>query len=72
MTSKARPCHAREAAGRPRLARMLALAYWPEARIEDGTYESYADLARVLAIPRARMTQIVQLRYNRRGFRRPC
>ena len=41
---------------------MLALAYWAEARIEDGTYESYADLAHVLAITRARMTQIAQLR----------
>ena len=47
----------------PRLARMLALAYWAEARIEDGTYENYAELARALGITRARMTQIAQLRY---------
>ena len=47
----------------PRIARMLALAYWAEARIEDGTYESYADVARAIGVTRARMTQIAQLRY---------
>ena len=39
---------------------MLTLAYRAEARIKDGTYEDYADLARDLAITRARMTQITR------------
>ena len=39
----------------------LALAYYVERCIEDGTVESYADAARRLGITRARMTQVMDL-----------
>jgi len=47
----------------PRLARMLALAHHIEALIESGELRDYAHAARLLGITRARMTQIVNLRF---------
>ena len=44
-----------------KLAMRLALAYYVERCIEDGTLESYADAARRLGITRARMTQVMDL-----------
>ncbi len=44
-----------------KLAMRLALAYYVEQCIEDGTLESYADAARRLGITRARMTQVMDL-----------
>lgn len=43
------------------LAMRLALAYYVERCIEDGTLASYADTARKLGITRARMTQVMDL-----------
>jgi hypothetical protein len=44
-----------------RIARNLALAYWIERRIEDGSLKGYADAARQLGVTRARVAQIVDL-----------
>ncbi len=44
-----------------KLEMRLALAYYVERCIEDGTLESYADAARRLGITRARMTQVMDL-----------
>ena len=44
-----------------KLEMRLALAYYVERCIEDGTLENYADAARRLGITRARMTQVMDL-----------
>ena len=44
-----------------RAARMLALAYYVERLVEEGTLKSYSDAARQLGVTRARMTQILNL-----------
>ena len=46
-----------------RLARQLALAYHVERLIEKGVLKDYAEAARLLGLTRARMTQIVNLRW---------
>ena len=45
-----------------RAARMLALAYYIERKIDTGEIESYADAARRLSISRARVSQVMALR----------
>jgi len=45
-----------------RTARMLALAYYIERKIDAGEIESYADAARRLSISRARVSQVMALR----------
>ena len=45
-----------------RAARMLALAYLIERKIDAGEIESYADAARLLSISRACVGQIMALR----------
>ena len=47
--------------GPTRLARMLALAYLIEQRIEEGVLRDYAHAARALRVTRARMSQIADL-----------
>ena len=44
-----------------RAARMLALAYLIERKIDAGEIESYAAAARLLGTSRARVTQIIRL-----------
>ncbi len=46
-----------------RLARQLALAYKIERLVEAGELRDYADAARTLGMTRARLTQIVNLRW---------
>ena len=58
-----KPNDALAAAPRPtRAARMLALAYLIERRIEEGTLRDYADAACRLGVTRARVAQIMDLR----------
>lgn len=45
-----------------RLARMLALAYLVDQRLDDGDFPTYAKAARALGITRARLCQILDLR----------
>lgn len=45
-----------------RLARMLALAYLVEERLDGGAHANYAEAARDLGITRARLCQILDLR----------
>ncbi len=40
---------------------MLALAYYVERLVDQGTVASYADAARQLGVSRARMSQILNL-----------
>ncbi len=40
---------------------MLALAYYVERLVEEGTVASYADAARQLGVTRVRMSQILNL-----------
>ncbi len=47
----------------PRLARLLALAIKFQAMVERGEVRDYADLARLGYVTRARLTQIMNLRY---------
>lgn len=44
-----------------KLAMRLALAYYVERCVEDGTLESYADAARRLGITSGRLTQVMDL-----------
>jgi len=44
-----------------RTARLLALAYYIERLIDQGRVKDYAEVARLLGISRARVTQIVNL-----------
>jgi len=44
-----------------RRARQLALGVWIERQVEDGRVASYAEMARVLGVSRARVTQLVGL-----------
>ncbi len=44
-----------------RIARMLALAYFVERRIEAGEIKDYAEAARRLGVSRARISQVVDL-----------
>jgi hypothetical protein len=44
-----------------RVARLLALAYDIEARIEAGEFHDYADVARAHGLTRARLTQVMNL-----------
>jgi hypothetical protein len=57
--------HAEEPAGRsiPRIARLMALAIRFEGLLQDETIRDYAELARLGCVTRARMTQIMKLRY---------
>ena len=49
-------------AGRvPRVARVLALAHRWQGLIDDGTVRDQADLARVLGVSRARVSQVMDL-----------
>jgi hypothetical protein len=45
-------------------ARMLALAYAVEAAVEDGRYRSAAEVARMIGVSRARMSQVMKARWN--------
>lgn len=49
--------------GPARVARQLALAYHVEDLIESGQVRDYAHVARSLGLTRARLSQIVALRY---------
>ena len=44
-----------------RTARMLALAYFVERNVENGTFASHAAAAQALGVSRARMSQILNL-----------
>ena len=44
-----------------RRARQLALGVWIERQIEAGRVKSYAEMARILGVSRARVTQLVDL-----------
>lgn len=44
-----------------RLAQQLALGVWIERQVEAGRVGSYAEMARVLDVSRARVTQLVDL-----------
>ncbi|MEZ6018415.1 MAG: hypothetical protein R3F49_25190 [Planctomycetota bacterium] len=46
-----------------RKAQLLALAYAIEAAVEDGRYRSVAEVARVLGISRARLSQVMRRRW---------
>lgn len=52
-----------------RRARQLALGVWIERQIEAGRVESYADMARILGVSRARVTQLVGLGLRPVGVR---
>ena len=45
----------------PRIAQLLALAIRFEQMLRDGEVESYADLARLTGVSRARISQIMRL-----------
>jgi hypothetical protein len=63
-TKITKPPRPRAPSGPPpasRLARQLALAYYIERLVEDGTLKDYAEAARLLRISRARMTQVIDL-----------
>jgi hypothetical protein len=45
----------------PRIARLMALAIRLEELVKDGTVQSYAELAQLGHVTRARMTQIMKL-----------
>jgi hypothetical protein len=47
----------------PRIARLMALAIRFEELLREETMQDYAELARLGRVTRARMTQIMQLRY---------
>jgi hypothetical protein len=47
----------------PRLTRLLALAHRWRRLVDNGTVASFADIARLLDLSRARVTQIMQLLY---------
>lgn len=47
----------------PRIARLMALAIRLRNSLENGTFEDYAELARLGHVTRARMTQIMKLLY---------
>ena len=57
------PSPAEKATPRPpcRAARMLALAYLVERKVESGEIKSYAEAARLLGVSRARMAQVMAL-----------
>jgi len=57
--------HAAEPAGRSisRIARLMALAIRFGGLLQDETIRDYAELARLGCVTRARMTQIMKLRY---------
>ena len=46
-----------------RKAQLLALAYAIEAAVEDGRYRSVAEVARVLGLSRARLSQVMRRRW---------
>jgi hypothetical protein len=45
----------------PRVTRLLALAHYLEDEVRSGGVKDYAELARVLGVTRARMTQLLNL-----------
>jgi hypothetical protein len=45
----------------PRIARLMALAIRLEGLVRDGTVQSYAEVARLGCVTRARITQITKL-----------
>ena len=47
----------------PRVARLMALAIRFEGMLRDETIQDYAELARLGRVTRARITQIMKLRY---------
>lgn len=47
----------------PRRVRQLALAYHLEALVETGVLPDYAEAARRLGVSRARVSQLLRLRY---------
>jgi hypothetical protein len=44
-------------------ARLLALAYFVEAAVEDGSHRSVADVAQALGVSRARLSQLMRARW---------
>jgi hypothetical protein len=47
----------------PRVARLLALAHRWQRLIDEGQVESQAEVARVMGLSRARVSQIIELRW---------
>lgn len=47
----------------PRIVRLLALAHRWHRLVDDGTVESQAEIARMTGLTRARVTQIMDLRW---------
>jgi len=52
----------------PRLTRLLALAHRWDRLLEDGTFASRTQIARLMGISRARVTQIMDLQYLAPGI----
>jgi len=59
-----RPAHGNEASI-PRIARLIALAIRCEGLVREDAVRDYAELARLGQVTRARMTQIMNLLWNR-------
>jgi hypothetical protein len=57
------PAPAPASARVPRIARLMALALRLEALVQEGTVGSYAELARLGHVSRARLSQILSLLY---------
>ena len=53
----------RPSEGLPRLTRLLALAHRWNRLIDEGVITDYTEIARVMALSRARVTQIMDLLY---------
>lgn len=45
----------------PRVARLLALAHYLDAQVRSGAVKDYAELARILGVTKARVSQILNL-----------
>lgn len=45
----------------PRVARLLALAHYLDAQVRSGHVKDYAELARILGVTRARISQVLNL-----------
>ena len=64
LLAEAQPAAASPLSARvPRIARLMALALRLEALVQGGTVASYAELARLGHVSRARLSQILSLLY---------
>ena len=63
IASSKRPSRPKPIGRVPRVARMLALAHHFDRLITQGVVKDYADIARLTQLSRARMTQIMTLKF---------